>query len=170
MTYQSGDQVVYGVHGVCRIIGTECKTVAHKPVEYYVLQPCAQTSATYYIPMHNEAAVAKMRKVLTAEQLHALLESDEMQVDCWVEEENQRKECYRKLIARADCAELIRMIRAIHLHRQTRLEAGRKLHLCDENFLKDAQRLIAGEVSRILDIAPEEVEPYIREKLENKKN
>lgn len=162
MGFQRGDQVVYGIHGVCRIVDIEKKTVERKHVEYYVLQPCAQTDATYYVPVHNEAAVAKMRKMLTAAELNALLSSDEIQTDCWIPEENLRKERYRKLIARADCAELIGMIRQLHLHRQRQLEAGKKFHICDENFLKDAQRLIASEVSQILGIQPADVEGYIR--------
>lgn len=166
MSFQCGDQVVYGIHGVCQIVGIEQKLIDRKTVEYYVLQPCGQTEATYYVPIHNEAAVAKMRKMLTASELNALLDSDEIQADCWITDENLRKDRYRKLIARADCAELISMIRSLHLHKQRQLAAGKKFHLCDENFLKDAQRLITGEVSQILKIKPDQVENYIRSHLE----
>ncbi len=166
MGFQCGDRVVYGVHGVCCVSDIQRKTVDRKSVEYYVLTPCSQVDATYYVPTHNAAAVAKMRRMLTAAELDALLDSDEIQADCWIAEENLRKECYRKMIARADCAELIGMIRSLHLHKKRQLEAGKKFHLCDENFLKDAQRLIASEVSQILDIQPGEVEEYIRRRVE----
>ncbi len=166
MPFQCEDLVVYGIHGVCRIVAIETKTVDRKTVEYYVLQPCSQTEAIYYVPVHNQAAVAKMRKMLTAAELNALLDSDEIQADCWIAEENLRKERYRKLIARADCAELIGMIRSLHLHKQRQLEAGKKFHICDDNFLKDAQRLISAEVSQILQIEPNQVEAYIRSRLE----
>ncbi len=166
MSFQCGDQVVYGIHGVCRIVDVEKKSVDRKTVEYYVLRPTAQVDATYYVPVHNEAAVAKMRKMLTAAELNGLLDSDEILADCWIPEENLRKDRYRKLIARADCAELIGMIRSLHLHKRRQLAAGKKFHLCDENFLKDAQRLIASEVSQILEIQPGEVEGYIRSRVE----
>lgn len=166
MGFRQGDQVVYGIHGVCRVVDIEKKTVDRKQVEYYVLQPSTHAEATYYVPVHNEAAVAKMRKMLTAAELNALLESEEILADCWISDENQRKDRYRKLIARADCAELIGMIRSLHLHKQRQLEAGKKFHLCDDNFLKDAQRLITAEVSQILNIQPGEVEGYIRSRLE----
>lgn len=166
MDFQCNDQVVYGIHGVCQIVEIQKKMVDHKAVEYYVLRPCNQSEATYYVPVHNQAAVAKMRKMLTIEQLNGLLRSDAVQQDQWIPEENLRKDRYRKLIARADCAELIAMIRSLHQHRQQQLAAGKKFHLCDENFLKDAQRLISGEVSQILGIAPGEVEEYIRSRLE----
>lgn len=166
MDFQCGDQVVYGIQGVCRIVGVESKTVDRKKVDYYVLQPCNQTDATYFVPMHNQAAVAKMRKMLTKQELDALLISDEVLEDHWIEEENLRKDRYRKLIAKADCGELLGMIRCLHQHRKHQQEAGKKFHICDENFLKDAQRLICGEVSQILGIPPTEVEGYIRSRLE----
>lgn len=166
MEFRCGDQVIYGIHGVCQICDIEKKRVDHKQVEYYVLRPCSQTDATYYVPMHNAAAVSKMRKMLTVEQLENLLSSDEVLADCWIPEENLRKEQYRKLITRADCAELIGMIRCLRWHKKKQIEAGKKFHICDENFLKDAQRLIAGEVSQILGIEPHQVEEYLSTKLD----
>ena len=35
--YQQGDRVVYGIHGVCEIVGTEVRTVDRKTVEYIAL-------------------------------------------------------------------------------------------------------------------------------------
>jgi RNA polymerase-interacting CarD/CdnL/TRCF family regulator len=58
------------------------------------------------------------------------------------------------------------MIRSLQLHRQQLLEAGRKFHMCDENFLKDAKRIISTEVSQILEITPREAEEYLCVRLE----
>lgn len=54
--------MVYGIHGVCRIVDVESRRVDRKTVEYYVLSPCAQPDARFYVPVHNQAALAKMRK------------------------------------------------------------------------------------------------------------
>jgi CarD family transcriptional regulator len=62
MNFQLGDGVVYGIHGVCRIVDVESRRVDRKTVEYYVLSPCAQPDARFYVPVHNQAALAKMRK------------------------------------------------------------------------------------------------------------
>ncbi len=166
MVFSVGDMVVYGIHGVCRITHLEHRIVDRKDVEYYVLQPTNPPIAKYYVPTQNSAAVAKMRKVLTKDALVALLESRKIRENCWIADENTRKEKYRQLINRADCAELISMIRALYIHKQEQLNAGKKFHLCDENFLKDAQRLICTEVSQVLGIAPEAVGPYIQSKIE----
>lgn len=164
--FSIGDMVVYGIHGVCRIADIECRSVDQKAIEYYVLEPVNPPVAKFYVPTQNPVAVAKMRKVLTKEDLIALLESHQIRENNWIADENARKDAYRQLITRADCAELIPMIRALYIHKQEQLAAGKKFHLCDENFLKDAQRLICAEVSQVLGIAPEEVGPYIQSKIE----
>ena len=39
--------------------------------------------------------------------------------------------------------------------------AGRKFHLCDENFLRDAEKLLSSEFALILGVAPNQVQDYI---------
>ena len=167
MNFQRGDRVVYGVQGVCRIVDVECRKVDHKMVEYFVLAPCGQGDARYYVPMHNQIAVSKMRRLLTAGELEALLTSEEVKRDCWIPEEHQRRDRYRTLIAQGTCGELLGMIRCLHRQRQLQLEAGRKFHLCDENFLKDARRVVSNEVAQILEVSTAEAEEYLRTRLEN---
>lgn len=166
MQVQCGDMVVYGIHGVCRVADIESRMVDRKEVEYYVLIPNDQPEAKFYVPTHNPLAVAKMRKVLTREELVALLESVEVKEDSWIANEAQRKEKYRELISKADCADLIRMLRALYTHKQEQLAAGKKFHQCDENFMKDAQRVIRSEVSVVMGIPPETVDAFIQSKIE----
>lgn len=166
MNFQCGDRVVYGIHGVCQILNVECRKVDHRTVEYFVLAPCGQGDTRYFVPVHNQAALAKIRKLLTRQELETLLESDEVMQNHWIPEENLRKERYRHLVANGDRAELIGMIRSLHLYKQQQMAAGRKFHICDENFLKDAKRIISTEVAQILEISPGEAEAYLRTRLE----
>jgi CarD family transcriptional regulator len=57
------------------------------------------------------------------------------------------------------------MIRTLYQHKQEQITLGRKFHLSDENFLRDAQRLLDSELSVILGIDVKEVGPYIKAKL-----
>ena len=76
-----------------------------------------------------------------------------------------RKQRYRELISSGDRGSLLCMVRTLYHHKMTQQEAGWKFHLCDENFLRDAQRLLDSEFSLILGIAPKEVGAYIQSKL-----
>lgn len=159
--YQPGDKVLYGVHGVCCVLAPEERTVDRKKNLYYVLQPLEQPGTRYYVPANNPIAAQKLRRLLTAAELNALLHSDTVRQESWIADEGQRKQRYRELINSGDRAALLSMIRSLHTHKQQQAEAGRKFHLCDENFLRDAEKLLSAEFSLILNIPPEKVGEYI---------
>lgn len=161
MMFQIGDQVVYGIHGVCSIIALEERTVDRKKIKYFALEPLDQPGARYYVPSENPAALSKLRHLINREDLETLLSSDEIRQSCWIADENQRKQRYRELINSSDRVALLRMINTLHQHKKEQAALGRKFHLCDENFLRDAEKLLNAEFSLVLDILPSEVEGYI---------
>lgn len=160
--YQVGEQVMYGIHGVCTIVEQEERMVDRKKILYYVLEPRDQAGARFYVPAHNQAAVAKMRRVMTREELESLLDSQEVRQDAWINDENQRKLCYRELISSGDRTRLISMVRTLHARKNMQAAAGRKFHLCDENFLRDAEKLLSSEFSMVLGISQEELPSYMK--------
>lgn len=159
--YNIGDHVVYGIQGVCRILCQEERTVNRKKVLYLVLEPLGQPGARFYIPAHNQAALSKLRPVLSRQELDAILVSDEVRRNYWVEDENQRKQRYRELISSGDQAGLICMVGSLYRHKEAQAAAGRKFHLCDDNFLRDAEKLINSEFSLVLQIPVDQVQAYI---------
>lgn len=163
--FQAGNYVVYGIHGVCEILGREERMVNKNKVEYYVLKPTKQPDARYYVPTQNPAAVAKLKSVLTKAQLDALLSSSVGTDDVWILDENLRKQRYRELINSGDRAALISMVKSLHIHKAAQLAQGRKFHQCDENFLQDAEKLLSSEFALVLDIALEEVGAYIQSRI-----
>lgn len=162
---QIGSQVVYGIHGVCTIIEVEARRVDRKKVEYFVLEPNDQPGARFYVPTQNQVALSKLRPLLTREALDALLVSEDTHRECWIPEENLRKQKYRELINGGDRAALISMIRALQQHKESQLAAGRKFHLSDENFLRDAEKMLRSEFSYVLGMSQAEVSEYIKEKI-----
>lgn len=161
--YAVDDYVVYGIHGVCRITDLQEQSVGEHRQMYYVLEPMDQFGAKYMLPLDNPVVLAKIRPLMTKEELEHLLYSSEVNKDCWVADENKRKQTYRELINGGDRAALIRMIGTLERHKQAQALAGRKFHLCDENFLKDAKKLIESEIALILGIEKHEVGTYIKQ-------
>ena len=162
---QIGSQVVYGIHGVCCIIDTEIQRIDRKKVEYFVLEPREQPGARFYVPANNPNALSKLRPLLTRAELEHLLESQDTHQDCWIADENQRKLKYKELINSGDRAMLISMIRALQKHKEDQLAAGRKFHLCDDNFLRDAKKLLVSEFSMVLEVPQSEMSEYLKTKL-----
>ena len=161
MEYQVGAKVVYGIHGVCRILDVETKTVDRQKIPYYVLEPLDQPGARYYIPTQKPAAVAKLSPLLTRSELDSLLREAFCCENVWIEDENKRKLYYRELIGSGDRKALVAMVHALHQHKKQQLEAGKKFHLCDENFLRDAQKLLNSEFCLVLQMSPEQIPEYL---------
>ena len=165
--YEIGEMVLYGIHGICTITGIERLRFGKDRANYYVLEPREQPGSKFYVPVANEAAVAKLRSLLSREELLALLHSEDVRHYPWIPDENQRKLRFRELINSGDRAQLMGMIGALHRHRQDQLAAGRKFHQSDENFLNDAQKLLNAEFALVFDLEPSAVSGFILLELEN---
>lgn len=163
--YQIGQQVVYGVHGVCCVTDLEERMIDRKKVTYLVLEPVGQGGARYLVPTHNAAAMGKLRKMLSAEELEALMVSDAVHADGWVKDESARKNLYRELIGNGDREKLMQMVHTLYLHKARQTAAGKKVHMCDDNFLRDAEKLLISEISIVMNLEPDAAKKYIREKL-----
>ena len=163
--FQVGDQVVYGSHGVCRVVDQEERVVDRKRMTYLALEPVGQGGSKYLVPTQNAAAMAKLRRMLSREELEDMLASEEVRADSWIKDENLRKQTYRKLINSGDRIKLMRMVRTLYLHKASQAAAGRKCHLCDENFLRDAEKLLTSEFSLVLGLEPDQVRRYMAERL-----
>lgn len=161
--YNVGDQVVYGSHGVCIIASIETKRLDKRTVRYYVLEHMDRSGCRYYVPTDNEVAASKIRRIMTEQQIRDLLSSSEVHNSVWVEDENSRKQRYKELITGKDLPALINMVHCLHIHRNNQCIAGKKFHICDENFLRDAQKLIGEELSVALQLSENEVSDYIKQ-------
>lgn len=164
--FQSGEYVIYGIHGVCRVIGKEKQLVNRKRTEYLVLEPLGQTESRFYLPAASEASMSKLKPVLSAEELNALLTGEEIRSGEWIADENTRKQYYRDLIGSSDRTALLQMVNSLYGYRKAQFAAGKKFHQCDENFLRDAERLLASEISLVLEKTLEEARDYLRTTLD----
>lgn len=163
--YQIGDKVVYGVHGVCMVVDQEERLIDRKRQVYLALEPVGQGGSRYLVPTHNAVAMAKVRRMLSKEELEEMINSEAVHADGWIRDENQRKQSYRELISSGDRAKLMQMVCTLYRHKAAQVSAGKKCHLCDENFLRDAEKLLISEIAIVLEIDQEQAKQYIRGKL-----
>lgn len=163
--YQAGDRVLYGIHGICRVVDQEERIVDRKHVTYLVLEPEGQSGARYLIPMHNAAAMSKLRAMLSREALEALLQSDTVREDGWIRDENQRKQLYRELVSSGDREKLMQMVCTLYRHKAAQTAAGKKVHQADDNFLRDAEKLLCSEVASVMELEYDQARVYLREQL-----
>lgn len=160
-----GDTVLYGTQGVCRITGTEQKRIRGEYVDYLVLRPVYDENSTIFVPAKNENLTAKMKNILSAEEIYGMIRSIPEEVTIWIEDENQRKAEYQQIVNEGDRKKLIQLIKTLHAHKITQEEKGRHLHQADEAVLKQAEKLLHDEFALVLNINPEDVAPFIMEQI-----
>lgn len=163
--YQIGDKLIYGMHGVCVVADLEKRIVDKKEVTYLALEPAGQSGSRFLVPIHNAAAMAKVRPMLTREALEELFSSDAVKEDAWIQDEPQRKQLYRELITSCDRQRLAQMVCSLYRYRKAQVTIGKKVHMCDENFLRDAEKILSGEIASALEIPSAEALKYLRNKL-----
>lgn len=163
--YQICEFVIYGIHGVCRVMGTEKQLVNRKRSEFLVLEPLVQSGSKYYVPTENPTSMGKLRAVLSRDALLQLMDSDEVRQDHWIQDEGHRKQKYRELIVSADRLPLMQMVSSLYRYRGMQEAAGRKFHQCDDNFLRDAERVLSSEISLVMGLTADEARAFLREHL-----
>lgn len=164
--FQRNDVVVYGGHGVCQIVDVEDKTIDGVNKTYFVLKPRAERVATFYVPTWNEKAWGKMRKVMTKEEVNALIDSMPSKIPLWIANENERKEVYKEILASGDQAAMISMLQALFAHKKEREAEGKRLHVSDERFMNDAEQLLYDEWQYVLNVDKAGLMDYIFSRVE----
>lgn len=160
--FKVNDVIVYGTQGVFQIADMEEKTVNGVKKNYFVLKPVGDNGATVFAPADNAQIRKKMRYLLTKDEIHRLIAAMPDEDAVWIANDNARKEHYKGILARGDHLELIRMIKAIYGHKKEREAEGKRLHLSDEHFFREAEQLLYKEFAYVLKLNnKEELMKYI---------
>lgn len=133
--FSINDTVLYGANGVCRITDICQKEFSGVIKDYYILTPLSNETMTIFVPIN------------------------------WILDDNERKEHYRTILSSSNRLEILNMIREIYIHKQKQLKNGKKMHLSDEQLMKEAERLLYSEFSLVLNIRADEVPKFISSRI-----
>lgn len=165
--FKVNDVVVYGAQGVCEIVAIDEQKVDGASKKYFVLKPKDDREATFYVPTWNEEAWSKMRKVMTKKDVNALINTMPSKTPIWIVNENERKEAYKKILASGNQAAIISMVQALYFHKKEREADGKRLHMSDEHFMKDAEQLLYNEWQYVLNVDKAGLMAYIFGRIES---
>lgn len=99
---------------------------------------------------------------------NALIDGMPGQAPYWIENDNERKEVYTKILASGDHVAIISMLQAIFIHKKERESKGKRLHMSDEHFMKSAEHLLYNEWQYVLNVDQEGLVHYIFDRTQNK--
>lgn len=164
--FQINDTVIYGAEGVFKIQEISNMDFAGEQREYYVLKSLYNENSTIFVPTDKETLLAKMRKILSREEIYEMIKSMPDEELIWIEDESERIQVYKDILIKGDHRQIIKLIRTLYLHGQKLKQLGKNLHKVDERFMKDAERILYDEFAYVLNIKPNQVLPFIQEQIE----
>lgn len=166
---QTGELIVYGTTGVCRVEGVTHLPGGDRKREYYLLKPLWQ-DGVIYAPVEGEQT--SMRPVMSREEAEALI--DEMPeieaAACKGNTTQALAQWYQATVHSGGHRELIEMMKAIYRKRSLAESKNRRLGMVDERYMKQAERMLFGELATALELSYEEAERYIMRRLEEDGN
>lgn len=166
MMFNINDTILYGSHGICTIDDITEQKFGHETNKYYVLRPANNVSSTIYVPLNNKKLTAKMRRILSVDEIYELIKEMPDATTEWIENKNERNERFRSILASGDRREIIKLIKVIHQHKEELKLIGKKLHASDEQFFKEAEKIIYEEFALVLNIRYDQVLPFITQQIE----
>lgn len=165
--FQAGELIVYGATGVCRVEGFAGldQPGADRNRRYYLLKPLWQ-DGVIYAPVDSEKV--PMRPVISRAEAEALI--DRMPgiqaAACRGGTAQALAQQYQSAVRDGGHQALIEMMKAIYRKRGLAESKNRRLGMVDERYMKQAERMLYGELAAALGIAYDEVEDYIASRLE----
>lgn len=165
--FEIGEYVVYGVKGVCRIEDITHIDIsgADKNRLYYVLAPIGDANGKIYVPTDNQKIV--IRRVISKEEAEKLIqELPEIEL-LWVPDDKQREAKYKEALRTCDYHAWVSIVKTLYLRKKERVAQGKKVTSLDEKYMKAAENELYSELSMTLGIPKDEMEDYIRERIQN---
>lgn len=166
--FEIGEYVVYGSKGVCRIEDITHIDIsgADKNRLYYVLSPLEDANGKIYAPTDNQKIT--MRKVITKEEANQLIrELPEIEL-LWISDDKQREAKYKEVMRTCDYRSWVSIVKTLYLRKKERTAQGKKVTSLDERYMRAAENELYSELSLTLGIPRDQMEGYIKEKLQNK--
>lgn len=163
--FEIGEFIVYGTNGICRV-----EAICPSPYDtsdtrtYYLLVPVNNPmSSTIYTPVNNERV--PMRRLMTGEEINALI-ADMPNISLLeIPVEKQRREIYRTTIGALRPEGYVSVMKTVHHRRKVLSAAHKHFPVSDMEYGRLAKHLLYSECAHVLGIDEDSVEGYIQERI-----
>ena len=163
--FEVGEHIVYGTSGICRV-----EDICASPYDkndtrtYYLLIPVHNPMAsTIYTPVDNERV--PMRRLMTREEIDALILSMPGIGLVQVPVEKQRREIYRTTVYALRPEGYVSVMKTVERRREELTAARKNFPVSDMEYGRIARHLLYSECAQVLGVSEDSIEGYIAQKL-----
>lgn len=165
--YQTGDLILYGGTGVCRVTEIITKKTSRTEPErqYYILEPLYQ-KGTITTPVDNDKVFT--RPVISRDEAMELIDQiPNINVQAYHNQNLQQLENhYRAQLGDHDCLSLLRLTMSAYRKKVEREEKKLKFGAVDRRYMERAEDLLYGELAVALGIDRDSVQQFIAQRLQ----
>lgn len=165
MDFKLNDTVLYGADGVCRISEITEIPIGNEKAEYYVLRPVYDEASKIMIPVKNEKLVARIKHVLSKEDICSAFDKAAEKEYIWEENDTKRKEVFKNTLEYGEISEKLRLLCLLYSKRSEKEKSGKKMHIADERILKELEKVLFEELSLGLGMRRTEVKEFVKQRL-----
>lgn len=162
--FEIGSYVSYRADGVCKIadIREESFGVLAEPTLYYVLHPKHDEKSIFFVPTNNEILVAKMRPLLTKDEIVSLIKKVSERPLEWIPDPKPRANFFKSILSEGERGELVYLVRLLRVHTGAMQAQGKKVYATDDSAAKRAAQLLFAEFSMVFPIeSPNDISDFI---------
>lgn len=165
--YKVNDVIFYSSTGVCRVKAVGKPDIKGMPdgVDYYTLQPISETHREMiYVPV---ATKAFMRSTMSSRQAYEYIDYVKSLSPVYPSSRNPKAiaDFYTDLIGSYKSENLLQVIVSLTVKKRENQAAGKQLNQTQSGFLRQAQEMILGEFSLVLDMPKDKVWQMIDENI-----
>ena len=161
--FKIGEFVVYGTVGVCLINGISQQDFSGKERSYYSLTPMYDKDTTIYAPV--DSTKVNIRKIMSRQDAERFVAHLPAVKSRSYINDKERVQVYKDILSSGDCVDLAAMIKEIANARQLRMDNKKVLSEREQTGIKNAKKLLYGELAAALEIVPEQVPDYISDRV-----
>lgn len=159
--HKVGETVVYRRKGVYVISDIVTQEIGFESKDYYVLASVYDKNSTVYVPVDSQALTSMMERVLSKEEIHAVIEKSKSYDPQWIENGYQRAEFFEETLKSGDLAKILSVLRMIIIRKNNTDKKFYRIPARDEKAFTAFNKAITESFAYPLGLEKAEVIPYI---------
>lgn len=159
--FKINDLVMYSNNGACRILEETEKDYFGKTEKCFILEPVFGNKMKIFLPLSNPLLLSKLRHLLTKKEIADILKNLPTEGEEFIPIDAERKKKYLEIISSCDQARIIGILKTLYQKREEQIALKKKVHICDEQLIREAEKVLFDEFSLVLGIERKNVFDYI---------
>lgn len=164
-SHNIGETVVYRKQGIYVISDIKEQKIGGAKKDYYVLSSVYDKNATVYVPVDSEVLTAQMERMLSKDEIHAIIDKSEENSVVWVENTTERALYFDEIIKSGDLARTLAVLKMFILRKENREAKPLRTFARDEKAFAAAQKAVTEAFAYPLGLEKTQVISYITERI-----